>query len=407
MSRIAWVVFLLLIIISQVLSGRDVTTCGQALQGRGQWDNFTSAGWRPTAGNTVFTNTTLIELLSRKRLRWIAMVGDSNMRYLCYELVRRMCDLDSKCTLHAPFFDPIVKARGERGDISNNLVKSREIRDAGPRPAHLDFDVIVRRSGKSLRLSFRMVVGSHLKTIRALDNLDRQFCSSAQEAGKGAASNPCQREGIPMHNASFTASPSALIFNQGYWNLTSLLDRNITSQLFAKLADIQRRGRSRVLWSTLFHWRLDVMRAFDPKHYVDFSRDCNVTSTIPIANAMCKALAAQHDVQVLDLDRMAVLLDNLFATSVVKKKVLSELSSTQEQSCNELIVKHGIRPGRSWGTALADSDARKAWTSIGCDSVSADPLIQKKVLVTPDGVHQDQRFYGAAVSQIVTALLEC
>ena len=407
-------VSVLILILWQVFSATSSSTaCRQALACEGHWDNFTSAGWRPIADNitslTAPINTTLVELLSHKRLRWIAMVGDSNMRYLFFELVRRLCVVESKCTLHAPFFDTIVKASGDRKDITT-ILKSRENKIGGLRAAHLDFDVFIRnahtRAGKGLRVSFRMVVGTHAKTMRSLDNLDRQFCSSDQVDKGTGSSNPCVREGIPMHNSSFTASPSALIFNQGYWNLTSISDRNITSQLFAKLAELHKRGRSRVMWTTLFHWRLDVMREFDAKHFVDFSRDCNVSNTIQRANVMCRDLAAQYDVEVLDLDNMALLVDDLFAKSVTKMPS-AQLTSTQQQSCNSLIAQYGIKPGRSWGSAPVDGEARKTWASLGCDSVATDPLIQKKTLVTPDGVHQEQQFYGAAVKQIVITLLEC
>lgn len=251
--------------------------CIRALNATGRWTSFSESGWRLHGlgpkhfGRGKPSSSPLYpEWFLRRNVSWMSFVGDSNMRNIFFQLVNRLCNgthIQTKCLMHAPLM-PEFDAR-EKG--FRPLLGYVAQTNAGFRIPHLDFDLfavskptvnvtstsnanVTTATGQTeqspaLRISFRMVVGVHHKTLRALDNLDSQYCSNPPKGVSAAELEklPCSRAGgIPMgrRNGNSSANtprrvPNAVFFSPGYWNLTSLQEESTSRSIMGRLGRLQ------------------------------------------------------------------------------------------------------------------------------------------------------------------------
>ena len=168
--------------------------CDSCLSGQGVWDKLALEGWHPQDNHGKFfkLNKRLqdpLDILQQGNYSWMAMLGDSNMRHLYYEVVGIICKREIQCTIHLPNADPHKKKMGEdptswRSTLSDAVIKGDVISQS-----HQDHDVIFEKAtGEVYRISFRMIVGEIVKTIRSLDRIDDLFCIS-KEAGNAVGCN--------------------------------------------------------------------------------------------------------------------------------------------------------------------------------------------------------------------------
>ena len=364
---------------SPVVDPADIQArCDSCLSGQGVWDKLALEGWHPQDNHGKFfkLNKRLqdpLDILQQGNYSWVAMLGDSNMRHLYYEVVGIICKKEIQCTVHLPNADPKKKKIDEdpsswRSTLSDAIIKNDVITQA-----HQDHDVIFEKAtGEVYRISFRMIVGEVRKTVRSLDRIDELFCIS-KEAGNAPTCDagvnvtkqipkifrPCKNS---IRNCRRYLKPDILYMNDGYWDFNNMLDKDLSETFFKKLGC--EFVNTRVIWMTHYQIRLDIMRSFDKGHYDSFTKlgVPYAETVIDNTNVQRKTLAKKYGIEVLDVNKMQQILDAFYKAS------------------------------------LGEQDFENA---------AVFSIDHKRDELSPDGVHQNKYFYGAVAKQMFINMAVC
>jgi len=331
---------------------KEETMCFEALDCLGEWQSLDVHGWIPhikVNKKVKFPD----EILANGNYKWVAFVGDSNMRYVYYEFIFALCRRELTCSVYTPFRAPRVKVKG--ADIT-----SLHIAESLPKLSHQDLDTIVSGIRGDFRISFRMLVGQTSRTFKTLDNIGTLYCmptAEDPETCKPSGSRPPL-----MHPFSNMTSPSVLFVNDGCWDFNNMLDEDVVKSIINKLGC--QYNNTRVVWMTHYPLRLDIMKSTYSNNYKRFTTLGleYAKSVIPKANKLRFEIAEQYELEIMDVNKMAVDLEKYFESSLGEQ--------TFENS----------------------------------HLFSID---YKKEMLSADGVHQTKYFYESVVKQVMISLLVC
>jgi len=295
--------------------------CRSLLECSGQWQSFSESGWIPFTPVSSPKKDALLPEGSNHD--WVALVGDSNTRVLFTTLQGILCTSLVECMLHVPNEKVLSKARGT---LAFDGIRKEY------HTAHHDVDLIVTTSaGGVLRLSFKMLTGNIERTLKQLTNMHLQYCT-LRKREESKLQEKCDSGVVPSFVVNMKA-PRILLASLGVWDHRQLVNQSMTDRFFNKLHCGF--STSRVISTTLYPLRFDIMKQFDPGHFAAFTdsgRNMSFAATIiDDANAINKDASRKYNFEVFDLHSLALHLDDHFNKTVLLPSINSMKDLTESK----------------------------------------------------------------------------